>query len=140
MKTAQRLLSLVSAIALVAAFALPTTGFAEKTRLGFGGGPEGGTFQYFSNGISTRLSKTLPEIEVSNTASAGSLENLRRVLELYAQETKALSHSVRLPGPLKLLREPIAQRLLDVMFEVAQALARDTAAAIERNRGQTPIC
>ncbi len=48
-------------------------------RLAFSGGPEGGTFQYFSNGISIRLSKTVPDLEVSNTASAGSLENLRRV-------------------------------------------------------------
>ncbi|NIP18361.1 MAG: TAXI family TRAP transporter solute-binding subunit, partial [Xanthomonadales bacterium] len=41
--------------------------------------PEGGTFQYFSNGIAIRLSKVLRDVEVSNTASAGSLENLRRV-------------------------------------------------------------
>jgi TRAP transporter TAXI family solute receptor len=79
MKTAQRLLSLVSAIALVAAFALPTSGFAEKTRLGFGGGPEGGTFQYFSNGIASRLSKMQADLEVSNMASAGSVENARRI-------------------------------------------------------------
>jgi len=50
-----------------------------KDRLAFSGGPEGGTFQYFSNGIATRLSKDLPDVEVSNMASAGSLENLRRV-------------------------------------------------------------
>jgi TRAP transporter TAXI family solute receptor len=49
------------------------------TRLAFSGGPEGGTFQYFSNGIASRLSKTVPGLEVSNTASAGSLENLRRL-------------------------------------------------------------
>ena len=48
-------------------------------RLAFSGGPEGGTFQYFSNGIAIRLSKDIPDVEVSNTASAGSLENLRRV-------------------------------------------------------------
>ncbi len=48
-------------------------------RLAFSGGPEGGTFQYFSNGIAIRLSKSLPGLEVSNTVSAGSLENLRRV-------------------------------------------------------------
>lgn len=48
-------------------------------RLSFSGGPEGGTFQYFSNGIAIRLSKNIPNVEVSNTASAGSLENLRRV-------------------------------------------------------------
>ena len=50
-----------------------------KERLAFSGGPEGGTFQYFSNGMSSRLSKTLDNVEVSNMASAGSLENLRRV-------------------------------------------------------------
>jgi len=48
-------------------------------RLAFSGGPEGGTFQYFSNGIAIRLSKDLSNVEVSNMASAGSLENLRRV-------------------------------------------------------------
>lgn len=79
MKTAKRLISLLSALALVATFALPSTGFAAKTRLGFGGGPEGGTFQYFSNGIASRLSKMQPDLEVSNMASAGSVENLRRV-------------------------------------------------------------
>lgn len=50
-----------------------------KDRLAFSGGPEGGTFQYFSNGIATRLSKNIDNLEVSNMASAGSLENLRRV-------------------------------------------------------------
>ena len=79
MKKTKQLLSLVSALALVATFAMPSTGLAEKTRLGFGGGPEGGTFQYFSNGIASRLSKMLPDVEVSNMASAGSVENLRRV-------------------------------------------------------------
>jgi TRAP transporter TAXI family solute receptor len=79
MKTVTRILSLFSALALVAAFSLPTNALAEKTRLGFGGGPEGGTFQYFSNGIASRLSKMSADLEVSNMASAGSVENLRRV-------------------------------------------------------------
>lgn len=52
---------------------------AKTTRMAFSGGPEGGTFQYFSNGMAIRLSKSIPGLEVSNTASAGSLENLRRV-------------------------------------------------------------
>jgi hypothetical protein len=39
-------------------------------RLAFSGGPEGGTFQYFSNGIAIRLSKNVPDVEVSNMASA----------------------------------------------------------------------
>lgn len=63
---------------LLALVSLPATALA-KERLAFSGGPEGGTFQYFSNGISVRLSKDLPDLEVSNMASAGSLENLRRV-------------------------------------------------------------
>ena len=78
MKTVTRILTLISALALVAAVAMPGTALAEKTRLGFGGGPEGGTFQYFSNGIASRLSKMIPDVEVSNMASAGSVENLRR--------------------------------------------------------------
>ena len=79
MKKSTRFLSLLSAFALVAAFALPGQCLAAKTRLGFGGGPEGGTFQYFSNGIASRLSKMLKDVEISNMASAGSVENLRRV-------------------------------------------------------------
>jgi uncharacterized protein len=68
-------------VALVLAMAVGLTlGVAiAKDRLAFSGGPEGGTFQYFSNGIASRLSKNIPEVEVSNMASAGSLENLRRV-------------------------------------------------------------
>ncbi|WP_298719879.1 TAXI family TRAP transporter solute-binding subunit [uncultured Oceanisphaera sp.] len=52
---------------------------AQTERLAFSGGPDGGTFQYFSNGIATRLSRTMEGVEVSNMASAGSVENLRRV-------------------------------------------------------------
>lgn len=58
---------------------LTALGALAKERLAFSGGPEGGTFQYFSNGMATRLSKNLENIDVSNMASAGSLENLRRV-------------------------------------------------------------
>ncbi|BCA80341.1 TAXI family TRAP transporter solute-binding subunit [Desulfuromonas sp. AOP6] len=78
-KTA-RLMSLTLSALLVAAMTLvPNIGHAQKTRLAFSGGPDGGTFQYFSNGIATRLSKTIPNVEVSNMASAGSVENVRRV-------------------------------------------------------------
>lgn len=74
MKQITKILSLL----VVATLAFSGMAFA-KDRLGFGGGPEGGTFQYFSNGISSRLSKMLPDLEVSNMASAGSVENIRRV-------------------------------------------------------------
>ncbi|MFA7535361.1 MAG: TAXI family TRAP transporter solute-binding subunit [Desulfuromonadales bacterium] len=80
MKALLKSLSLLSCFFMTAALALaPVSGHAAKTRLAFSGGPEGGTFQYFSNGISTRLSKNLPNIEISNMASAGSVENMRRI-------------------------------------------------------------
>ncbi|MCJ8499314.1 TAXI family TRAP transporter solute-binding subunit [Desulfatitalea alkaliphila] len=81
MKTRNSLLC--AAITLVLAVTLlwlPPVGEAQRrARLAFSGGPDGGTFQYFSNAISSRLSKNLPNVEVSNMASAGSVENLRRV-------------------------------------------------------------
>ncbi len=68
----------------MAGFVLATllTGAAPveaRERLAFSGGPDGGTFQFFSNAISTRLTRELPNVDVSNMASAGSVENLRRV-------------------------------------------------------------
>lgn len=52
---------------------------AQTQRLAFSGGPDGGTFQFFSNGIATLLSRGIQGVDVSNMASAGSVENLRRV-------------------------------------------------------------
>lgn len=52
---------------------------ADIQRLAFSGGPDGGTFQFFSNGIATLLSRNVEGVDVSNMASAGSVENLRRV-------------------------------------------------------------
>lgn len=49
------------------------------------------------------------------------------MLRLYAEETQALSHSVRLPGLLAPVRERIALRLLEVMTGAARGLARDVA-------------
>lgn len=76
MKRSRLSISVATAVFLVVLTAL---GALATDRLAFSGGPEGGTFQYFSNGMATRLSKNLEGIEVSNMASAGSLENLRRV-------------------------------------------------------------
>lgn len=69
------------AVAAVTAATLTASPVAEAQtqRLAFSGGPDGGTFQFFSNGISTLMSRNLEGIEVSNMASAGSVENLRRV-------------------------------------------------------------
>ncbi|MBN2965489.1 TAXI family TRAP transporter solute-binding subunit [Sulfurospirillum sp. T05] len=68
----------MAAVAIVA-LASGTVAQAQTQRLGFSGGPDGGTFQFFSNGVATLLSRSLPGVEVSNMASAGSVENLRRV-------------------------------------------------------------
>jgi len=72
-------LSFLVVVSLAFALILSPLAAMAKDRLAFSGGPEGGTFQYFSNGIATRLSKDIDNLEVSNMASAGSLENLRRV-------------------------------------------------------------
>jgi TRAP-type uncharacterized transport system substrate-binding protein len=67
-------LSFLVVASLVFSLALAPLTAMAKDRLAFSGGPEGGTFQYFSNGIATRLSKNIDNLEVSNMASAGSLE------------------------------------------------------------------
>jgi len=72
-------ISLYVVASLVLVFAMSPLAAMAKERLAFSGGPEGGTFQYYGNGISIRLSNNIENVEVSNMASAGSLENLRRV-------------------------------------------------------------
>jgi len=60
----------------------------------------------------------------------GELE--RRVFELlriYAEETEALSHAVRLPGLLAPLRARVARHLREAMTEAARTLARTPHAA-----------
>ena len=52
---------------------------SAKDYLKFAGGPSGGTFQYFSNGIAIRLSRTIPSLRVSNLSSKGSIENIKNV-------------------------------------------------------------
>jgi triosephosphate isomerase len=49
------------------------------------------------------------------------------MLQLYADETQALSHSVRLPGILAPVRERVARRLREAMTHAARTLARDAA-------------
>jgi hypothetical protein len=57
---------------------------------------------------------------------------LHELFRLYAEETRSLSRSVRLPGPLVPLRELIAQELLNIMLGVARPLALEIAAAAYR--------
>lgn len=69
----------IALAAAVAMLGVAGTASAQSTeRLAFSGGPDGGTFQFFSNAIAAYTSK-LPGLDVSNMASAGSVENLRRV-------------------------------------------------------------
>ena len=54
--------------------------YGEKAdRLNFVGGPPSGVFGIFATGIGTYLSKNIPNLDVSITATGGSVENIRRV-------------------------------------------------------------
>ena len=72
-------LVLFVALAAAAALALSPMAEAAKKRLAYGGGPTGGTFQYFSNAIAILLSKNIPDLEVSSEGTGGSAENLKRL-------------------------------------------------------------
>src|SRR4026208_2406974 len=48
-------------------------------RLNFVGGPPAGVFGIFATGIGTYLSRSVPNLDVSVTATGGSVENIRRV-------------------------------------------------------------
>jgi hypothetical protein len=62
--------------------------------------------------------------------TAGELERMVfEMLRLYAEETQALSHSVRLPALLEPLRERLAQRLHEAMSDAARSLTRTAHAA-----------
>src|SRR5512145_196360 len=53
---------------------------AQKVeRITTGGGPPAGVFGIFATGIGTYLSKNVPNLDVSITATGGSVENIRRV-------------------------------------------------------------
>lgn len=56
------------------------------------------------------------------------------LMRLYAQETRALSRSLRLPALLVPLRERVAQSLYDVMVNAAAGLANDVTGSVYRPR------
>jgi hypothetical protein len=60
------------------------------------------------------------------------------LFRLYAEETRSLSRSVRLPAPLVPLRELIGQELLNVMLRVARPLAAEIAARAFRSVEASP--
>lgn len=63
---------------------------------------------------------------------------LLKVLELYVQESVALSHSVTLPALLEPVRERLARSLRGVMNDVAVSLAREIAGAVHRHDRNCP--
>ncbi|MFH1060160.1 MAG: TAXI family TRAP transporter solute-binding subunit [Pseudomonadota bacterium] len=68
------LAAMVMALALGAAPAM-----AKTYRVSIGGGPTGGTFQYFANAMSVYVPKVFPDIKMSAEGSGGSAENLKRI-------------------------------------------------------------
>jgi len=58
-------------------------------------------------------------------------QRLFDMMRLYAEETQALSHSVRLPAILEPVRERVALRLQEAMTRAARTLARAAAAAVQ---------
>lgn len=65
--------------------------------------------------------------------AAGELAlTVHEMLRLYAEETQALSHSVRLPGLLAPLRRRVALRLREAMLRAASSLAAAAPAASQK--------
>ena len=67
------------AILVLTLGAAPAAAQAKPVFASIGGGPTGGTFNYFANGISLYVPKIYPEIKMSAEGSGGSAENVRRV-------------------------------------------------------------
>jgi uncharacterized protein len=67
------------AVLVIGLGATPAVAQAKTVFVSIGGGPTGGTYNYFANGISLYVPKIYPEIRMSAEGSGGSAENLRRV-------------------------------------------------------------
>jgi len=71
---------LAATVALLISLGSAISVEAQKVeRVTFVGGPPAGVFGIFATGIGTYLSKTVPSLDVSVTATGGSVENIRRV-------------------------------------------------------------
>jgi uncharacterized protein len=65
---------------LIWTFAATSLAHAQKVeRMTIAGGPPAGVFGIFATGISTYLSKNVPNLDVSVAATGGSVENVRRI-------------------------------------------------------------
>ena len=69
---------LLTIAVLIAAAINPVYG-QKVDRLNFVGGPPSGVFGIFATGIGTYLSRNVANLDVSVTATGGSVENIRRV-------------------------------------------------------------
>jgi hypothetical protein len=58
---------------------LPAPAIAKEYKVKIGGGPTGGTFNTFANGMAVYVPKVYPEITASAVGSGGSVENVKRV-------------------------------------------------------------
>ncbi len=58
---------------------VPNQADARSEFVSIGGGPTGGTFNYFANGFSTYVPKQIDGLRMSSEGSGGSVENVRRV-------------------------------------------------------------
>ncbi len=75
----KRVFACMLALAFIFTMISADQAHARKTFLAIGGGPVGGTFNYFANAIAIYLTKHLPNVEVSSEGSGGSAENVKRV-------------------------------------------------------------
>src|SRR5574341_623466 len=73
----KRVLLFLAAISI--SLGLSTVHAQKVERITMGGGPPSGVFGIFATGIGTYLSKNVPNLDVSVTATGGSVENTRRV-------------------------------------------------------------
>ena len=73
----RRMICLATAVFV---FSVTSSVYGQKVeRLNFVGGPPSGVFGIFATGIGTYLSRSVPNLDVSVTATGGSVENIRRV-------------------------------------------------------------
>ena len=63
---------------------------------------------------------------------------MKDLLQLYAEETRALSASVRLPSLLAPVREHVAERLFTTMSSVALMLSSELTRTVYRRGGLRP--
>ncbi len=64
---------------LVAMGLAPAASEARTQFVSIGGGPTGGTFNYFANAISLHVPRVVENVRMSSEGSGGSVENVRRV-------------------------------------------------------------